>query len=164
MISFRICIAILFAAICLQQELGCTTAEELSYRLLDLNRRQFGDTKIANYAISIDRFLDLPQINQLICQMLRKEKPTNFSLLSIEILFGTNKPISGGLPSLEREWLEHIVATYSWSINLPNRPIRLVVWRDAQGNLLDPPQFYDFDHTKACKQDANPGNSETGRK
>jgi hypothetical protein len=134
----------------MQIELGYAATEEISYRLLDFNRRQFGDTKIANYAISIDRFLDRPQIEQLICQILQKEKPTYFSILSINISYNLAKRIP--LPLLGSEWMEHVIASYQWNIELPNQPLPLMIFRDVQGNFLDPPQFYDFDHTKACKR------------
>ena len=133
----------------MQIELGYAAAEEISYRLLDFNRRQFGDTKIANYAISIDRFLDRPQIEQLICQILQKEKPTYFSILSIEISYKLDKRVSA---LLEREWMEHIIAGYHWNIELPDQPLRLMIFRDVQGNFLDPTQFYDFDYAKACNR------------
>jgi hypothetical protein len=144
--------AILIASICMQIELGYAATEEISYRLLDFNRRQFGDTKIANYAISIDRFLDRPQIEQLICQILQKEKPTYFSILSIEISYNLDKRIPPVLPNLDRELMKHLIAGYQWNIELPNDSLQLMIFRDVQGNFLDPPQFYDFDHTKACKR------------
>jgi hypothetical protein len=158
--SLRIYLAILISVICLQQELGYASAEEISYPLLDLDIRQIGDAKAVSYSISIDRFLDRPQIEQLICQVLRKEKPAFSSMLSVLIFFGTDHYMPGGLPSLDTERAEHTIAIYNWSIDLPDRPKRLMVRRDGQGNFLDPPQFYDFDHAKACKQDADQGKTE----
>jgi hypothetical protein len=158
--SLRIYLAILISVICLQQEHGYASAEEISYHLLDLDIRQIGDAKAVSYSISIDRFLDHPQIEQLICQVFRKEKSSFYSMLSVLIFYDLDKYIPGGLPSLDRERREHTIAVYSWSIELPDQPLRLAVYRDVQGNFLDPPKFYDFDHAKACKQDADRGKTE----
>jgi hypothetical protein len=151
---FRIILAVLIAVIGVRQELGYSVAEEMPYRLLHSDWRQFGTTKIANYAISIDRFLDRPQIEQLICQVLQDEKPSSYAILSIVIFYNLEKWIPGGLPSLDSERRWHYIAGYLWNRDLPNRTKQLTVYRDVHGNFLDPPQFYDFDHTKVCKQDA----------
>ncbi len=126
--------------------------EEISYRLLDSSTRQFGKMTTANYTVSVDRFLDRSQIEQLICEVIRDQKPAPSSILGISIFYNLDKAlVTGGLPSLERERLEHIIADYAWNISLPDKRDRLLIWRDAQGKLIDKATFHEFDHTKACK-------------
>ena len=147
----RFCLAVFIASICLQQEVRAEMSEAVSYRILDAPYNNIDNT-IINYSVSIDRFLDRSQIGQIICQVIRDKKPASFKILTISIYYGLDKWIPGG-PLFEREYREHIVAEYLWNISLPEKRDRLLLLRDAQGGLMEPPMFYDFDHTKACKKD-----------
>ncbi len=158
MTSVWFCLIAVLAAAGLQKDIVSEQAKGIRYRLLELDRRQPGNTEIAGYAISIDRFLDRPQVEQLICQMLRNEKPVNFSMLSILIFYNLDAYIPGGFPSFDRERREHYIAIYRWALKIPVRPDRLVLYRDAKSNLLDPPRFFEFDHRKACTQEVKQTN------
>lgn len=127
--------------------------EEISYRLLKSDRRQFGkELSVANYAVSVDCLLDRPQVEQLICRVLQNERPAPFSILSIEIFYKLDKSFAAiGLESQGNKRRQYGLAGYLWNMKLPNQQDRLMVYRDVQGNILDPPKFYYFDHTKACK-------------
>lgn len=137
-------------AIGMQRNIGPAAQEAISYRLLDSSRRKSGDLIFADYALSVDRFLDRSQVERLICQVLRDQKPAPSSTLGISIFYNLDKAfVTGGLPNLERKRLEHAIADYFWNKSLPEKRNRLLIWRDAEGNLVE--KFYDFDHTTACK-------------
>ncbi|MBZ5498690.1 MAG: hypothetical protein LAP85_20020 [Acidobacteriia bacterium] len=151
MILFRICLATIVVGFGVQQNAGSGMPEKISYRLLDSSRRQFGDLSAVDYALSVDRFLDRPQIEELICQVLRDQKPAPSSALGISIFYNLDKAfVTGGLPNIEQRRLDHAIADYFWNKSLPDKRNRLLIWRDARGNLVK--KFYDFDHTDACKK------------
>ena len=146
----QLCLAILIAAIGVQQRVGSAMPEEISYKLLDPHGVHYGDESHVSYSVSVDVFMDRPQIEHLICQVLRDQRPASYSRLSIKIYYKLDRWIPSSF-LFEREEFEHGVAEYRWYVNLPDTRDRLVIWRDAQGKRIKLPEVFDFDHTKACK-------------
>ena len=149
---FQFVLAIFIAAMGTQKEMGSEKSEPLSYRLLKSSQHQFGEIKAANYDVSVDRFLNRQQIEKLICRVIGDENPTSLSTLSISIFFKLDKMFAtGGLRFLEKELLDRLISEYSWISSLPEKKNRLLIRRDAQGNVAGFQSFYDFDHTRDCK-------------
>ena len=89
-------------------------------------------------------------MEKLICRVIQKEKPENASRVSVSIYHKLEKYApTGGLPDAELR--DRLVASYIRNARLPETQNTLVLVRDAAGNLLNPPQGYQFDHTKSCQ-------------
>jgi len=119
--------------------------DDIPYRRLTW--RTQGGQGNGGYQISVDRFLDRPAIEKLICQVLRKEQYVPSPMLGVSIFYKLEKLVM----TLDgRELDNHTLAYYMWNEKLPNVQVRLWVNRDAQGNVFDVPRAYQFDHTQAC--------------
>ena len=98
------------------------------------------------------RSLDCCDVERLICRVLFEQKPESFSGLQISIYHDLDEYIPpAGAPTLEAKLWDHALASYMWNVKLPDIKNRLMVERNTRGEDLNPPQFYDFDHTVACK-------------
>jgi hypothetical protein len=146
---FRFFLVLIVASICAEQKIGLAMSEEIPYRFLEPPYIDAKSTTI-NYQVSVDRFLDRLQIEQLICRVLRDHKPISFRELRISIFYKLDEWLfTGGFAPLERKYREHIIAEYWWTMSLSDKRDRLLISRDVKGNLV--PAFYEFDHTKSCK-------------
>jgi hypothetical protein len=127
------------------------TPSEIPYRLLSSGTpKPNSPVSTAGYSISVDRFLDRPDIEKLICQVLRKEKPPKSSILGVSIFYKLDKLFVAVGPNLEKALLDQTLAYYIWNVDLPDVRERLWVLRDAEGKAFDVQRGYEFDHTKAC--------------
>jgi hypothetical protein len=134
------------------QKASVMVREEVSYRVLDRDSITLpdGSTKLG-YAVSVDHLLDRTMIEKLICQLLATEKPPTFSLLAVTLYHKLDEyHPTGGLPNLEAELRDHYLANYIWNVKIPEATDRLTILRGVEGNVLSPPQGYNFDHTKTC--------------
>ena len=143
-------LATLLATGGLFQQVSPMATDELSYRVLYSSNRPGG--RSIGYVVSVDHLLDRNQIEKLICRVLLNEKAPTSSIVGVSIYYKLDKYVpTGGLPNLEAELREHDVADYLWNADFPGARKRLTVIRDAKGNILDPPQANEFDHTTACR-------------
>jgi hypothetical protein len=102
--------------------------------------------------ISVDSFLDRQQIEKLICQVIRKERPVSSWIFNITIYYKLDEVFATGVsPTLEKKLNDYIIAQYAWNKDIPGVQKRLWISRDLQGKPLSPLQAYEFDHTEACK-------------
>jgi hypothetical protein len=125
---------------------------EVSYRLLKSYLPKASDRfKEAAFMVSVDRELDRSEVEALICEIVRNEKPAGFERLAIAIYHDLDEYIPPvGAPVLERKLAEHEVAHYWWNVGLTGSQQRLHISRDKDGKLLSPWKSYEFDHTTQC--------------
>ncbi len=113
-----------------------------SYRLL-----ASGDS--ANgilYVVSVEAPLSPAGTKELVCEVVRQEKPLHYRRLSIDVFVGLNSwvaPVGHGDTETDRKQYEHWIATYTWNVELPESKNRLLLVRDG---------FVDFDHLRDCKK------------
>lgn len=126
------------------------TTQGSSYRLLYSAVSPVGGLRAIAYYVSVDRFQDREHIEELICHVFRNEKLPPSDMVSVAIYHKLDayRPM-GGLP--QPNLRDHDLAYYTWNIS-PEVPDRITAVRDLKGNLIDPPQRYDFEHVKACNQ------------
>jgi len=134
------------------QEKAAVNEEETSYQLLYSSASRPGRSSGVGYAVSVNRFLDRPQIEKLICRVLLNEKAGPSSILAVSIYYKLDKFDPAYDFFGQAKLLDHMLADYIWNASLPGVRKRLTVLRNVQGDRLDPPQGHEFDHTKACDQ------------
>jgi len=105
------------------------------------------------YNVSVEQYLDPSAIKSVVCQLIRKEKPGGYEILSLGIYYKldryiveTDRDVAEGARHRERR-----IAQYHWNKDSPKDSRRLVVSKDAKGNSLTEWRYYDFDHTKSCR-------------
>jgi len=144
---------LLFFVTCLgvQQGKGFNMPEDIAYHLLTPTGTHTPARNTAEFELSVDRFLNRAQIEHLICQLPRNEKPPSSPRLYIAIYYNLEHWMPRG-ELFEAENYRYLIAKYSWASSVPKQPNRLSIWRDAIGNYLERPLFCDFDHTETCDQ------------
>jgi hypothetical protein len=143
-------VLIFLAVLCGIPEQNTVIREYEPYRLLYSQRpganspiRDFG------YVVSVDSYLDRSEVEKLICRVIQKEKPVDATRVSISVYHKLEKYApTGGLPNAELR--DRLVASYIRNAKLQAAQNTLVLVRDTAGNSLNPPQGYEFDHTKSC--------------
>jgi len=132
----------------------CAAESPIAFRLLTStdsgatkNLREF------DYNVSVDQFLDASGIRNVICQVLRGEKPVRYEILSFGIYYKLDKYVAEADRDLAdgTRHREQRIAQYHWNIDAPKDSRRLVVSKDAKGNALPQWQYIDFNHAKSCK-------------
>ena len=119
---------------------------QIPYRLLEADKTpDKGATKRLSYFISVENFLDKSAVEEVICEVIEKEKPQQVPELKIAIYQGL-QTISISALVFGGEPYEHDVAIYVWSPNYS----RLSILRDPQGVRLTPIKIYEFDHVQSC--------------
>jgi hypothetical protein len=126
----------------------------MSYRLLSSHLPKETDRlKEAAFIVSVDRTLNEQEVRTLVCEIVAKENPRGYERLTIGIFVDLDRYIPAAeSPILERELSEHRLANYVWARSVPDASRRLSITRDSDGKPLSQWQFYNFDHTKDCKQ------------
>jgi len=106
-----------------------------------------------DYNIAVEQYLDVSSIRNMICQVIRNEKPTGYEILSFGIYYKLDKYISEAERDLSdsARHREQRIAQYHWSKDSPKDSRRLVVSKDAKGKSLPQWQYVDFNHAKSCK-------------
>jgi hypothetical protein len=105
------------------------------------------------YNVSVEQYLEVPGIKNVICQLIRNEKPRGYEILSLGIYYKLDRYIA----ETERDVAEGArhreqrIAQYHWNKDSPKDSRRLVVSKDAKGNSLPEWRYYDFDHSKSCR-------------
>jgi hypothetical protein len=149
-LSFIVSIWISFSASTLEASHSAMITQEPSYRLLHSSILTVGGAKVAGYTISVDDWLDRERVEKLVCHVLLKEKLPTSDMVSIGIYHMLDEyRLTGGLP--QPKLLDHDMAQYIWNTN-PAVSDRIVLTRDIYGARLNPPEAYEFDHTKGCGQ------------
>jgi hypothetical protein len=124
------------------------------YRLLSAHSSSAAEpVHEVDYNVSVDQYLDASRIRNVICQLIRSEKPAGYDVLSAGIYYKLERYVPGNegeaVDIADRR--DRRIAQYHWSKDAPKDSRRLAVSRDAKGQSLPDWRFYDFDHTKACK-------------
>ena len=132
----------------------CAAQSAVPFRLLTSrdsgsarNLREF------DYNVSVEQFLDESGLKNVICQVIRNEKPSGYEILNFGIYYKldkyieeTDRDIADGTRHRELR-----IAQYHWSKDLPKDSRRLVVSKDAKGKSLPEWRYYNFDHAKSCR-------------
>lgn len=124
------------------------------YRLIGTRRSAPADAVHEfEYNISVEQNLDVTNIRNTICQVLKSEKPSGYEILGVTIYYKMERyiPEEGMDSTLAAEFREKRIAQYHWNKDSPKDKRRLVVTKDAKGQKLAEWRFYDFDHMKACR-------------
>jgi hypothetical protein len=146
-----ICLTILIIAGWEQSEAQQRMVKEIPYRILSAGKA-YGSLDIIGYGVSVDSFLDRQQIEDLICQIIRKEKPPSSEILDVGIFYKLNEIFNPGISrELQSQLIDQYIAAYRWHKGIPGVRKRLWIYRDSIGNSLGP-KAYAFDHTSACDQ------------
>ena len=106
-----------------------------------------------DYNVSVDQYLDVSSIRNVICQVVRSEKPSGYEILNFGVYYKLDKYIAEAdreLPDSTRH-REQRIAQYHWNKDTPKDSRRLVVSKDAKGKSLAQWQYVDFNHAKSCK-------------
>ena len=105
------------------------------------------------YNVSVEQYLEASAIKNVVCQLIRKEKPSGYEILSLGIYYKldryiaeADRDVADGARHRERR-----IAQYHWNKDSPKDSRRLVVSKDAKGNSLTEWRYYDFDHAKSCR-------------
>jgi len=135
-----------------------TDSKAPKYRLVHSSLPKSGDSlRNFDYAVSVDHWLDLQSIRNVVCHVVDVEKPTNYRSLMIEIYFNLDEypewiADGGGdfIDPGQQKLAEHSISYYAWHVDLPDKKNRLLIARDAGGVRLASPGSDDFDHTRDC--------------
>jgi hypothetical protein len=106
-----------------------------------------------DYNVAVDQYLDVSGIKNVICQLIRREKPSGYDVLN----FGIYYKLERFIPESERDIAdgarhrEQRIAQYHWNKDSPKDSRRLVVSKDPKGSSLPEWHYYDFDHVKSCR-------------
>ena len=105
------------------------------------------------YNVSVEQHLEVPGIKNVICQLIRKEKPGGYEILSLGIYYKLDRYIAEADRDVAdgARHREQRIAQYHWNKDSPKDSRRLVVSKDAKGNSLPEWRYYDFNHTKSCR-------------
>jgi hypothetical protein len=105
------------------------------------------------YNVSVEQHLEVPGIKSVICQLIRKEKPGGYEILSLGIYYKLDRYIAEADRDVAdgARHREQRIAQYHWNKDSPKDSRRLVVSKDAKGNSLPEWRYYDFNHTKSCR-------------
>jgi len=143
----------LFMVLLVSAELGAAQVA-VPFHLLSLS--DSGTTKNVRefeYNVSVEKYLEASGIKNVVCQLIRNEKPSGYEVLSLGIYYKldryiaeTDRDVADGARHRERR-----IAQYHWNKDSPKDSRRLVVSKDAKGNSLTEWRYYDFDHTKSCR-------------
>jgi len=106
-----------------------------------------------DYNISVEEYLDVNGIKNVICRLIRSEKPSGYVILN----FGVYYKLDRYIPETERDVAdgarhrEQRIAQYHWNKDSPKDSRRLVVSKDPKGKTLPEWRYYDFDHARSCR-------------
>ena len=113
------------------------------YRLLASGNDSTG----AWYVVSVQTPLRAPAMKALICEVVRREEPGHYRVLTVDVFVGLDSwiaPVGHGDTETNRKQLEYWIGHYIWSVELPKSKIRLFAVREHR--------FENFDHFRDCKK------------
>jgi hypothetical protein len=132
----------------------CIAQTAISYHLLTSNDSGTAkNIREFDYNVSVDQYLDVNGIKNVICQLIRSEKPSGYDVLN----FGVYYKLDRYVPESERDVAdgarhrEQRIAQYHWNKDSPKDSRRLVVSKDPKGKTLPEWRYYDFDHARSCR-------------
>lgn len=128
------------------------------YRLVYSKIPKPGDFRSFFYAVSVDHWLDLQNMRDVVCHVVDVEKPTNYRSLAIHIYFNLDKYpewFADGGPGFvdpgQKQLAERSISNYDWNVvDFPEKLTRLMIVRDTRGEAFSTPRSENFDHTKDC--------------
>jgi hypothetical protein len=132
----------------------CAAQSAVSFHLLSAT--DSGTTKNVrefDYNVSVEQYLEVSGIKNVVCQLIRSEKPSGYDVLSMGIYY----KLDGYIAEADRDVAEGArhreqrIAQYHWFKDSPKDSRRLVVSKDAKGKSLPEWRYYDFDHVKSCR-------------
>jgi len=105
------------------------------------------------YNVSVEQHLEVQGIKNVICQLIRSQKPSGYEILSLGIYYNLDRYIAESERDVAEgaRHREQRIAQYHWNKDSPKDSRRLVVSKDAKGNSLPEWRYYDFDHSKSCR-------------
>src|SRR5262245_13220634 len=109
------------------------------YRLIGTRHSAPADPiRELDYNISVEQNLDVTNIRNTICQLLKSEKPTAYEILGVTIYYKLDRyiPEEGMDARLAAEFRERRIAQYHWNKDSPKDKRRLAVTKDAKGQPL----------------------------
>ena len=132
----------------------CAAQAVVPFRLLTSN--DSGTTKNIrefDYNVSVEQYLEVSGIRNVICQLIRSEKPIGYDVLNLGIYYRLDKYITEADRELAdgARHREQRIAQYHWNKDSPKDSRRLVVSKDPKGKTLPEWKYYDFDHAKSCR-------------
>ena len=132
-----------------RQELPTPQSPQTLYKVLRSHRQDRpGIPSLQGYSVSVDRYLDRPQIERLICQVILNEKPGPSSILGVAVYYRLSELPIAVFPADQARQLDHRIAEYLWNTSLPGARKRLIIDKDWNGNRVG--RGYEFDHTAGC--------------
>lgn len=124
------------------------------YRLLSSRESGSpGTIKEFDYNVSVDSYLEVSDVKNVICRLISDEKPQRYEILSIGVYYKLDRYVHAGEgePADSAEYREHRIVQYHWNKDSPKDSRRLVVIKDAKGKSLPEWRFHDFNHMKSCR-------------
>jgi len=106
-----------------------------------------------DYNVSVEQYLDESGLRNVICQVIRREKPSGYEILNFGIYYKLDKYIEENDRDIAdgTRHREQRIAQYHWYKDSPKDSRRLVVSKDAKGKSLPEWRYYNFDHAKSCR-------------
>ncbi len=106
-----------------------------------------------DFNISVEKYLEVDEARSLICAVVRDQKPQAYEVLSIGIYYKLERHTAteDGEGASDAELREHRLVQYHWSKDAPKDNRRLVITRDAKGQILSTWRFLNFDHSRSCR-------------
>jgi len=132
----------------------CAAQAAVPFRLLtSSDSGSTNNIREMDYNVSVDQYLDVSGIRNVVCRLILSEKPSGYEVLNFGIYYKLDKYITeteSDVADAARH-REQRIAQYHWNKDSPKDSRRLVVSKDAKGKPLPEWRYYDFDHTKSCR-------------
>jgi len=132
----------------------CAAQAQIPFRILtSIDSGTTKNLREFDFNIAVDQYLDVSSIRNMICQVIRNEKPAGYEILNFGIYYKLDKYIAETERDLSdsARHREQRIAQYHWAKDSPKDSRRLVVSKDAKGKSLPQWQYVDFNHAKSCK-------------
>jgi len=126
-------------------QVGSPKAAAIPYRLLDVKAPANVSPERLSYFVSVQNFLENSTVEELICQVIDKEKPAQGRDIGIAVYQGVERLSFADLV-FGGEHNNHDIAIYLWSSGYA----RLSILRGPHGERLTPIKIYAFDHVTNC--------------
>ena len=131
-----------------------TAQAPLPYRLLSQRTPDSADRiKEYDFNVAVDKYLEVAEVRNVICSLIRDTKPRAYDVLSVGIYYRLERYTlqSDELADASSELRQRRLAQYHWSKDSPNDSRRLAVMRDGKGQALPEWRFNNFDHARSCR-------------
>jgi hypothetical protein len=109
--------------------------------------------RIQSYAVRVESYLDTEECKQLVCCLIKEQKPTKHGMLQIHIYHKLDEYLPDiGLPEVKRLQVERHIASYLWNEEFSKESGRghFLIRRDKRGIYLKNGETVRFDHEIDC--------------